>query len=479
MKRLSVPPAMVTALLVLGACSGSDEAKLRAELRTWSGTPFAERGTTRKGISNSAFVREVFHNAIGVDVPATRDEQYRTGKLVDRGALKPGDLVFLEGQGFGPFRSHSVAIFVGHDELAIATREAGVTVVKLSEPRWSAMYETARHIPRDSSEAAAPALDAAKYGSNRGALLRDVAKAWTGTLYRDNGTTFDGIGNFEYVRAVYEAINDQELEGTPATWVKMGTAVKREDLQAGDIILYQAVGLAGILNRLHAGMYIGNGEFTHCVKGVAVTISKLDDPRWKAAFRSARRIDQAELARAHETRPEDRAVGATGPAATTPTITSKATATTTAPSIKAIPLVAVPPASLGAPESEAERRLRTVTESWRGTPYKLGGTGKSGIDCSAFSRVVYKEALALDLPRTAAEQELLGKPIERPSLRTGDLVFFRTQGMGPFFKSRHVGVYLGGGEFAQSSGSKGVTISRLDNYYWNKKYVAARRLTAN
>lgn len=463
---------------MLAACSGSDEARLRTELKTWAGTPYAERGTTRKGISNAAFVREVFHNAIGVDVPPTRDEQYRTGKLVERGALRPGDIVFLEGQGFGPFRSHSVAIFVGHDEMAIATKEAGVTVVRLTEPRWSAMYETARHIPRDSAEAAAPALDAAKYGANRGALLRDIAKAWTGTLYRDNGTTFDGIGNFEYVRAIYEAINDQELEGTPATWVKMGSAVKREDLQPGDIILYQAVGLSAIFGRLHAGMYVGNGEFTHCVKGAAVTISKLDDPRWKTAFRSARRIDQTELAALHETRPE-RVVADARSAATASATIGKATPAPTIPAIKATPLVPMPPAALGAPESETERRLRSVTESWRGTPYKLGGNGKSGIDCSAFSRVVYKDGLAIDLPRTAAEQELLGTPIARQNLRAGDLVFFRTQGMGPFFKSRHVGVYLGGGEFGQSSGSKGVTVSRLDSYYWNKKYVAARRLTAS
>ena len=69
----------------------------------------------------------------------------------------------------------------------------------------------------------------------------------------------------------------------------------------------------------------------------------------------------------------------------------------------------------------------------------------------------------------------LGAKIDRQSLVAGDLIFFRTQGMGPLFKSRHVGVYLGGGEFAQSSGSKGVNIARLDNYYWNKKYEGARR----
>ena len=127
----------------------------------------------------------------------------------------------------------------------------------------------------------------------------------------------------------------------------------------------------------------------------------------------------------------------------------------------------------------AERKLRAATEKWRGTPYKLGGEGKGGIGCSAFSRTIYKEALAVALPRTAAEQELLGTKVDRSKLVSGDLVFFRTQGMGPFFKSRHVGVYLGDGEFAQASGSHGVTTSRLDDYYWNKKFEGARHVAAN
>jgi probable lipoprotein NlpC len=491
MIRVRICRGVVTSLLLATACSkpgsapsvASDEDKLRAEIKTWVGNPFAENGTTHNGISNAGLVQQVFHNALGWDIPATRDAQYHTGKLVvDRKSLKPGDLVFLQGQGFGPFRIRFVSIYLGQDEIGIATKGAGVEVVKLTDPRWTAMYETARHIPRDS--AGAPAFDVAKYGSNKAALLREIAKAWSGTLYLDNGTTFDGIGNFEYVRAIYEGINDQELEGTPATWQKMGTPVKKEDLQPGDIILYQAVGLAGMLNRLHAGMYIGGGEFTHCVKGSAVTTSKLDDPRWKTAFRFARRMDPAELAKAHETAAEAKALAAETKARAVKDTRMAVKATPAKTAVKEptepLPVVAAaPPSALGAPLSDTERKLRTSTETWRGTPYKLGGTSKSGVDCSAFTRAVYKEALAKDLPRTAAEQETLGAPVQRQNLATGDLVFFRTQGMGPFFKSRHVGVYLGGGEFAQASGSHGVVISRLDEYYWNKKYVAARRLSVN
>lgn len=447
------PFAVALCALVAGACGKSNGAKLRTEFETWKGTPYAEHGTTRTGISNAAFVREMFHNSFAMDIPATADEQYHTGKLVvERKDLKPGDLVFFETGSF-LFKTRSVAIYMGNDEVAIARREThGVALVKLDAAPYNTTYKTARHINTD-PKAGPPVFDAAKYGNNRAGLLRDIAVAWTGTLYLDNGTTFDGIGNYEYVKAVYEGLYDAELEGTPAQWSRMGQAVKKDALEPGDIILYQAVGIGGAFGRQHAGIYIGDGEFTHCVKGQAVTISKLDDPRWARAFRAARRIDpdmQAKLRIA-------KGIKQTLPSAPA-----------------AVPVADVSNRTF----TDTEKKLRAATAAWRGTPYKIGGTTKAGVDCSAFVRAAYKEALDVDLPRTSAEQELLGANIERAKLQSGDLVFFRTQGMGPFFKSRHVGVYLGGGEFAQSSGSHGVTISRLDDYYWNKKYHGARRLLA-
>ena len=46
-------------------------------------------------------------------------------------------------------------------------------------------------------------------------------------------------------------------------------------------------------------------------------------------------------------------------------------------------------------------------------------------------RAAYKEALNIDLPRTSAEQELLGTNIDRADLQSGDLVFFRTRRVTP------------------------------------------------
>jgi cell wall-associated NlpC family hydrolase len=441
--------------------------RLRREVESWKGVPYRDHGTTREGIGQAQFVRAVYQAAFGLDIPPTHDQQIRTGKLVARDQLAAGDLVFFEGQGIGPFRSRWVGLSLGNGEVALAHKDAGVSVVKLSDRRWNAAFKTARRIPTDPS-APAPTFDAARYGSNRAALLRDIATAWAGTLYAQGGTSFEGIGNVEFVREVYEAVHEEELRGSIQQWALMGDGVGRDQLEPGDLILYEAVGLGGLFTQRHAGLYLGDGEFVHSVKGSAVTISSLEDERWSRAYRAARRLDPETLERIREQR-------ARASAAAKPIGGARGVP----PPDPAPPAVIAPPAPAPAPAHPVtpdEQRLRAHVEPWRGTPYKIGGTSKAGVDCSAFTRAVFEAAFRHALPRTAEEQERLGERVDRKQLRTGDLVFFRTQGMGPFFRSRHVGVYLGGGEFAHASGKKGVTISRLDDYYWNKKYATARRL---
>jgi cell wall-associated NlpC family hydrolase len=447
--------------------SPSREELLRRELALWKDTPYSDKGRSRRGVGNAAFVSIVLASALDVDVPASHDQLIRMGKLVERPALQAGDLVFFEGDGVGPFRGRSVGLYVGDGEVAIAHKDLGVRVGPIDRLPWKQRFRTGRRLPAEAAEP--PAFDASSYGSNRGALLRDIARAWAGTLYKQGGTTFDGIGNDEFVREVYGAVFEDELEGTPKAWEKLGRPVKQADLEPGDIILYEAVGIGSIVNQKHAGLYIGGGEFVHSVKGAAVTISRLTEPRWRSAYKMARRIDP-DPAGAEPTpvAAAARAASAPRPAVASGGATSGASGT------------AASPAAAGSARevTEVESRLRRAYEPWAGTPYKIGGTSKRGVDCSAFVRAVYQDVYDVELPRTAQEQERLGTTVKKNDLEAGDLVFFRTQGMGPLFRSRHVGVYLGGGEFAHASGKRGVTIARLDNRYWSRKYATARRVGA-
>jgi lipoprotein Spr/probable lipoprotein NlpC len=121
--------------------------------------------------------------------------------------------------------------------------------------------------------------------------------------------------------------------------------------------------------------------------------------------------------------------------------------------------------------SDTRALLRAAERDWRGTPYRYGGTTRDGIDCSAFVQLVYGDVFGINLPRATAEQVHTGEMINRRDLRPGDLVFFKTRP-----RTRHVGIYLGEGEFAHASTSQGVMISHLDEAYWRARFWTSRRL---
>ena len=110
-------------------------------------------------------------------------------------------------------------------------------------------------------------------------------------------------------------------------------------------------------------------------------------------------------------------------------------------------------------------------DDWYGTPYRLGGTTKKGVDCSAFSQFLFAAVYGLSIPRTAREQYNLTSRISRTELIEGDLIFFNTRG-----GVSHVGVYLQNNKFVHASTSGGVMISDIFDEYWERKFAGVRRL---
>ena len=58
-----------------------------------------------------------------------------------------------------------------------------------------------------------------------------------------------------------------------------------------------------------------------------------------------------------------------------------------------------------------------------GTPYVWGGENNDGIDCSAFTQRIFRNAFLISLPRTTKQQILEGTTIPSSSLTFGDLLF--------------------------------------------------------
>ena len=109
-----------------------------------------------------------------------------------------------------------------------------------------------------------------------------------------------------------------------------------------------------------------------------------------------------------------------------------------------------------------------------GVRYKLGGnTEETGLDCSGFVRLVFKDSLGTQLPRTAAEMSQVGQRIDTSQLKPGDLVFFNT--MCRAFS--HVGIYLGDNHFlhAPRTGAE-VRVESMEDSYWINRYNGARRI---
>lgn len=136
-----------------------------------------------------------------------------------------------------------------------------------------------------------------------------------------------------------------------------------------------------------------------------------------------------------------------------------------------------------AEESKVEKYTSKINEilaeaeTYLGTPYRLGGMTKNGIDCSGFVLSVFGATTGISLPRVAASQAREGERIEKEELKKGDLVFF-SQGRG---RISHVGIVYDIDEegivsFIHAATSKGVSIAKLTDKYWGPRYRFAKRV---
>jgi cell wall-associated NlpC family hydrolase len=107
-----------------------------------------------------------------------------------------------------------------------------------------------------------------------------------------------------------------------------------------------------------------------------------------------------------------------------------------------------------------------------GVPYKFGGESPNeGFDCSGLA--MYSHRInGIYIPRRTAKQFEQGKHINRIDLIRGDLLFFRTIGQ----SVSHVGIYMGNNIFIHGPNSrKNVQTETLDNPYYKRRYLGARR----
>lgn len=116
--------------------------------------------------------------------------------------------------------------------------------------------------------------------------------------------------------------------------------------------------------------------------------------------------------------------------------------------------------------------------TYKGTPYKYGGTTKQGIDCSALVQNSFA-ARGISLPRSSYDMSKKGYVISLKEARRGDLIFFKTNPRKPN-KISHVGLVThiknGVAYFIHASTKRGVTVNNMSERYYKRNFALAKRV---
>lgn len=141
------------------------------------------------------------------------------------------------------------------------------------------------------------------------------------------------------------------------------------------------------------------------------------------------------------------------------------------------PVEELPDESRAEKETKADKVI-SKARTFIGTPYKYGGTTRSGMDCSALLINSFS-VVKLNLPRSSEAQSKVGTEIKMDELQPGDLVFFATGNKKK--EITHVGLITDvkskdNIKFIHASSSLGVVETNLLAEYYQKRFRIARRV---
>lgn len=155
-----------------------------------------------------------------------------------------------------------------------------------------------------------------------------------------------------------------------------------------------------------------------------------------------------------------------------PTVTVAAPETAPVPQPEPIATPSLKPVAAPAEWSGPTTELTAKALQYLGVRYVWGGTDlKSGVDCSGYIQSLFR-LFGRRLPRTAAEQALVGTPVGLDALQPGDRLYWWSEKRR---KVGHTGLYLGDGWFVHASSSRGKVVRDRFSPYWRSTFTGARR----
>ena len=119
------------------------------------------------------------------------------------------------------------------------------------------------------------------------------ALSLTGIKYKYGGnspeTGFDCSG---FVRYVFRNAANLTLPPTARAISQIGKAVKKDELQPGDLVFFNTLQSAFS----HVGIYIGDNKFIHAPRtGANVRVENMQQSYWSSRFNGAQRLEKEAL----------------------------------------------------------------------------------------------------------------------------------------------------------------------------------------
>jgi hypothetical protein len=125
---------------------GLTDQQFEDRLKQFIGIPYRRGGTTTNGLDCSGFVRLVYDQIFGIELPHSSVAQFKFSDLkkIDKREMQPGDLLF-----FGNTRKkriNHVGVYISDNKFIHASSSEGIKVSGLDESYWKKRFMgTKRH----------------------------------------------------------------------------------------------------------------------------------------------------------------------------------------------------------------------------------------------------------------------------------------------------------------------------------------------
>ena len=115
---------------------------MRKVAESYLGVPYLFGGQSRDGMDCSGFVRQVFNEALGVQLPHNASAMAHFGREVSKNDLRPGDILFFKGL---LFIEHA-GIYMGSGYFIHSQSGVGVNYTRLDAPYFTAHFAGAKRV---------------------------------------------------------------------------------------------------------------------------------------------------------------------------------------------------------------------------------------------------------------------------------------------------------------------------------------------